>query len=107
MSILFCTFVIEKETNHSPTATRSSRTTMTKQITAERAIEAINICSEFMTDEMIAYQSTLFPKCVTITGQSCISSMELESLVNAGFYCQISTSDINNWGIDIRIYDMK
>ena len=81
---------------------------MTKQITAERAIEAINICSEFMTENMIAYQSTIFPQCVRITGTSIISNLELESLTSAGFYCQITTSiDVEHWGIEISIYDRK
>jgi len=78
-----------------------------KQITVERAIEAINICSEFMTENMIAYQSTLFPQCVRITGTSIISSLELEPLTNAGFYYQITISLIDNWAIEISIYDRK
>lgn len=80
---------------------------MTKQITAERAIEAIQICSEFMTENMTAYQSTIFPQCVRITGTSIISNLELENLTSAGFYCQITTSDLNKWGIEISIYDRK
>lgn len=78
---------------------------MRKQITAERAIEAINICAEFMTEDMTAYQSTLYPRCVRITGTSIISSEELEQLMKAGFYCQIASSLLNDWGIEISIYD--
>ena len=79
---------------------------MTNQITAERAIEAINICSKFMTDSMTPYQSTLYPQCLRIAGETFITSSELEKLTNAGFYCQItSSSTFYDYGLEIIIYE--
>ncbi|MGJ1042670.1 hypothetical protein ACR77V_12595, partial [Staphylococcus epidermidis] len=99
----------EKNNNNplSPTATRTSRIIMTKPITAERAIEAIQLCSVFMTDTMYAYQSITFPECVRISGTSIISDMDLEPLKSAGFLILIKPSLLENWGIDISIYDRK
>lgn len=81
---------------------------MIKQITAARAIEAIEIFSVSMNDSAIAYQSIEHPESVTITGVAIVSSYDIERLSTAGFYCWINRSyNIQDWGVEIRIYDLK
>lgn len=91
------------------TAERADETTdETKPIRAERAIEAIQICSVSRNDSAIAYQSIQYPGSVRITGVAIVSSYDIERLASAGFYCWITRSyNIQDWGVEIRIYDQK
>jgi len=79
---------------------------MIKPITPERAIEAVQICLESMTDSAIAYQNIRIPECLSVACVAIVSNIDCRNLENAGFYCMIARSyDVVDWGLEIRIYE--
>lgn len=77
-----------------------------KLITPERAIEAVQICLQSMTDSAIAFQNIRTPECLRVACVAIVSNVDCRDLENAGFYCLISRSfDVVDWGLEIRIYE--